>query len=143
MIGEYGIAGCSGSNKEATVKNKGINEDRFVVEPLLQDFMFIGIFDGHGGDGASSFLVDHLMQHVESAMEECTSGENIGNAIQDGFINADRDLFLAVQSLGEEYRHLRESTCKCAFYRELPCRCLKAPRYVFMHFGVPLRPCLI
>ena len=134
MLG-YAAAGCTGSSKAPTFKNGGLNEDRFQIARVAVDggqdksALYVGVFDGHGGPGASSFLLEHYLGSLERTLSESSlAGRGVECALHDSFLHADRALYLDVLSLGEAYARYREERCKCSFYRESPCRCLCAPR---------------
>uniref|UniRef100_A0A0B6ZKA8 PPM-type phosphatase domain-containing protein n=1 Tax=Arion vulgaris TaxID=1028688 RepID=A0A0B6ZKA8_9EUPU len=40
------------------------NEDRYVVEELMQELLYFGIFDGHGGSYAAEYVAEHMIDHM-------------------------------------------------------------------------------
>ncbi|GBG28899.1 Protein phosphatase 2C 1 [Hondaea fermentalgiana] len=130
----YAAAGCTGSSKAPTVKNGGLNEDRFQIAHLSLDrsddnALYVGVFDGHGGPGASSYLFEHFLDSFRVVLsDDSASDAPLEDVLHHSFMEADRSLFADVERLGQEYAHLRDERCKCNFYRESPCRCMRAPR---------------
>lgn len=43
---------------------RDVNEDRFKIVELAQDFHYIGVFDGHGGDVAVDFVSEKLHKYI-------------------------------------------------------------------------------
>mmetsp|Transcript_15442 Transcript_15442/g.25235 ORF Transcript_15442/g.25235 Transcript_15442/m.25235 type:complete len:515 (+) Transcript_15442:951-2495(+) len=130
---KYAAAGCTGSSKAPTHKNGGLNEDRFSIRHLPMNeqdrCLFVGVFDGHGGPGASSFLVDHFYTHLKDELvNKGASKDSLEVSLSNAFATSDKSLFRSIKKLSDAYSHLREQMCKCNFYLESPCRCLQAPR---------------
>ncbi|XP_035828217.1 protein phosphatase 1K, mitochondrial [Aplysia californica] len=55
-IDEVALASVIGRRKD--------NEDRFVIEELLPELLYFGVFDGHGGDFAAEYVSTHLIDHM-------------------------------------------------------------------------------
>jgi len=129
----YAAAGCTGSSKAPTIKNGGLNEDRFQIANLTLDrsednALYVGVFDGHGGPGASTYLFEHFLDSFKVVLDREGREAPLEDVLHHSFMEADRSLFSDVERLGHEFAHLRDERCKCNFYRESPCRCLRAPR---------------
>jgi serine/threonine protein phosphatase PrpC len=61
-------------------------EDRHNVKiRLYQDYDYIAVFDGHGGDFVSEYLKFHLKDYVKKHLE---AGKRPGRALFDAFIDA-------------------------------------------------------
>jgi len=126
-------SGCTGSSKAPTIKNGGLNEDRFQISDLSDtrygnESLFVGVFDGHGGSGASSFLFERYLGRLKKLINKNSAEKDLAHILHDSFLDTDKALYEEVANLGKEFEHLREERCKCNFYRESPCRCLQAPR---------------
>lgn len=57
-------------------------EDRYSIERLSKDTLFLGIFDGHGGSLAVDYTAEHLHQVTASLLKSKTHG------IKDVLVNA-------------------------------------------------------
>mmetsp|Transcript_8651 Transcript_8651/g.11318 ORF Transcript_8651/g.11318 Transcript_8651/m.11318 type:complete len:456 (-) Transcript_8651:1158-2525(-) len=123
----YAAAGCTGSSKRRG--RRGRNEDAFEISRMTigddNAALFLGVFDGHGGCGASQYVAERMRDEFERQVEKC---ENIEDALEASFLAVDRDLYIEVNQLAEQYRPFKRERCMCTFYREMPCRCMQAER---------------
>ncbi|KAF0705600.1 hypothetical protein As57867_005700, partial [Aphanomyces stellatus] len=79
----YGVAEMQGK--------RPYMEDRHTVVGTLNGdaaISFYGVFDGHGGDGASEYCVDYLCANVTS---DVAFASNPKQALTRGFIKTDKD----------------------------------------------------
>jgi len=76
------------------------NEDRFVTIPELPDDPstgFFAVYDGHGGQKASSYCAEHLHNFISK--EECYATD-LKQAIINGFIKTDKHYIKSIEEGG-------------------------------------------
>jgi len=147
----YAAAGCSSSSKPAS----HINEDCFDIARLPSSFsnisreeesgmlpsaLFLAVFDGHGGTNASTFVSQHLKNQFISALQQVDSSEtavfkdlDVLRTLEKSFEQTDRKLYEKVQHCRHELevnkQQTKQSVCRCRFFLENPCRCMKCEHH--------------
>ena len=130
-----GLTRPPASKSSRSTYNGEENEDRVDVRrfPLLEtDGLFVGVYDGHGGSAAASaFLASHLCEELVAELKR--NADTLGEL---PFVNAfhavDASLYDHVLSRAREcglsdLRALKDASCKCAWYLENPCVCMRPP----------------
>ena len=49
---------------------RNANEDRVIVSELQKNLLLFGIFDGHGGDLAVNYVVEHIQPHIQHWLDK-------------------------------------------------------------------------
>mmetsp|Transcript_11404 Transcript_11404/g.13072 ORF Transcript_11404/g.13072 Transcript_11404/m.13072 type:complete len:447 (+) Transcript_11404:323-1663(+) len=123
----YAAAGCTGSSKRRG--KRGRNEDAFEISRMKigedNAALFLGVFDGHGGTGASQFVSERMRFEFEKQLSQ---RKTVEAALEECFIAVDRDLYAEVNQLAEQCKPFKHDRCMCNFYREMPCRCMQTER---------------
>ena len=73
----------------ATYAANAPSEDRSTVV-VGEDFIFAGVWDGHGGTSASDFVQQHLFPNFQDAYEK---GSTVAQAFMQAYTQTDRDYF--------------------------------------------------
>lgn len=73
--------------------------------PSMKDHVLLGVFDGHGGQGAAIFIAEMIVEVLEDSMEwniykndPERNPQNLGNAITVAFVEIDMRLKTKQQS---------------------------------------------
>jgi len=104
-------------------RTRPANEDRSVV--VEADNLF-GVFDGHGGAGASEYVASRIASVVSRRFPAASrGGGEPPQALAESFLEVDRKLYEAVQA--QAPRRPRPNTAPrcttCRWWREVPCGC--------------------